>query len=112
MNLFIFPVCQSKNIRSSAQELNKLRNCSVIEGYLMITLMYHGRSGTSLENLEFPLLTEVTEFVLFYRVDGLKSLGKLFPNLRVIRGNFLVEGYSFIVFEMLHLQVHFWIDLK
>lgn len=72
----------------------------------MITLI-DKYNESDYENLEYPNLTEVTEFVLFYRVNGLKSLGKLFPNLRIIRGNTLIHDFSFIIFEMLHLQVNF-----
>lgn len=57
------------------------------------------------DELEFPELNEISEFFLLYRANGLKSLGKLFPNLRVIRGNQLINDFSFIVFEMMHLQV-------
>lgn len=53
----------------------------------------------------FPELTEVTDYVLFFRVSRLKSLGKLFPNLRIIRGNHLLHDYSFIVYEVMHLEV-------
>lgn len=70
----------------------------------MITLI-DKYNETDYDGLEFPLLTEVTEFLLVYRVNGLKSLGKLFPNLRIIRGNVLIHDFSFIVFEMMHLQV-------
>lgn len=103
---FTFPVCQSRDIRNSVQLFDLLRNCSVIEGFLSITLFDSRVNETSFEGLEFPLLTEVTDFVVFYRVQGLTSLGKLFPNLRVIRGNSLLGGYSFIVYELLHLQVN------
>lgn len=71
----------------------------------MITLI-DKYNETDYDGLEFPLLTEVTEFLLVYRVNGLKSLGKLFPNLRIIRGNVLIHDFSFIVFEMMHLQVN------
>lgn len=70
----------------------------------MITLI-DKYNETDYDGLEFPLLTEVTEFLLVYRVNGLKSLGKLFPNLRIIRGNVLIHDFSFIIFEMMHLQV-------
>ncbi|KAG4073973.1 hypothetical protein HA402_014178 [Bradysia odoriphaga] len=97
-------VCWNKDIRNSVDELNQLKNCSVIEGYLIITLIDRGVNESSFEGLEFPLLTEVTEYVLLYRVHGLTSLGKLFPNLRVIRGNYVVDNYALIVYEMIHLQ--------
>lgn len=96
--------CRSKDIRFSVQAFNQLKNCGVIEGHLTIAIMDGSVNGTIMDGLEFPLLTEVTEFVIFYRVLGLTSLGKLFPNLRVIRGNSLIADYSLIVFEMPNLK--------
>ena len=61
---------------------------------------------TDYDELEFPLLTEITEFFLAYRVNGLKSFGKLFPNLRIIRGNVLLQDYSLVIYEMMDLQVN------
>lgn len=86
------------------KNFNELRNCRVIEGFLVITLI-DKYNETDYDGLEFPELTEVTDFVLLYRVNGLKSLGKLFPNLRIIRGNNLIHDFAFVIFEMMHLQV-------
>lgn len=86
------------------KNLNDLRGCRVIEGFLMITLI-DKYNETDYDGMEFPELTEVTDFVLLYRVNGLKSVGRLFPNLRIIRGNNLVHDFSFVIFEMMHLQV-------
>lgn len=71
----------------------------------MITLI-DKYNETDYDGMEFPELTEVTDFVLLYRVNGLKSVGRLFPNLRIIRGNNLVHDFSFVIFEMMHLQVN------
>lgn len=60
---------------------------------------------TDYDGLEFPLLTEITGFLLLYRVNGLKSLMQLFPNLQIIRGNDLINDYSLIIYEMMHMQV-------
>lgn len=70
----------------------------------MITLI-DKYNETDYDNLTYPLLTEVTEFFLLFRVNGLRSLAKLFPNLRIIRGNTLINDFSFVIFEMMHLQV-------
>lgn len=89
------------------KNFNDLKNCNVIEGFLIVTLI-DKYNETDYDDLQFPNLTEVTEFVLFYRVNGLKSIGKVFPNLRVIRGNTLIQDFSFVIFEMMHLQVSQW----
>lgn len=83
---------------------NQLKGCRVIEGFLMISLIER-YNETNYDNLTFPKLTEITEFFILYRVQGLKTLANLFPNLRIIRGNSLIADFSFIIYEMMHLQV-------
>lgn len=80
-----------------------LEDCRVIEGFLQVVLM-ENHTEADFENLTFPNLREITGYLLFYRVDGLKSLTKLFPNLAVIRGDILLTDYSFMIYEMKHLQ--------
>lgn len=41
---------------------------------------------------------------MMYRVFGIKSLEKLFPNLEVIRGQKLFVHHSLILVEMRHLE--------
>lgn len=38
------------------------------------------------------------------RVSGLRNVGRLFPNLTVIRGHSLFINYALVAFEMMHLQ--------
>lgn len=38
------------------------------------------------------------------RVEGLRSIGRLFPNLTVIRGHSLFINYALVAFEMMSLQ--------
>lgn len=81
----------------------KLANCTIIEGHLRIVLIDNGIAA-DYENIQFPMLREVTDYVLFFRVMGLQSLAKMFPNLSVIRGRKLLHNYAFVIYEMLHLQ--------
>lgn len=37
-------------------------------------------------------------------MSGLRSVGRLFPNLTVIRGHSLFINYALVAFEMMHLQ--------
>lgn len=97
-------VCQSRDVRNSPENFKQLEGCRVIEGFLMISLMDR-YNESHYENWSFPLLTEITDFLLVYRVNGLKTLMKLFPNLRIIRGNQLIKDYALIVYEMMHLTV-------
>ncbi|KAH8337342.1 hypothetical protein KR059_007519, partial [Drosophila kikkawai] len=88
--------CKSMDIRNFAANFYLLENCTTIEGFLLITLM----SNVTINlNHSFPLLKEVTDFIVVFRVNGLHSLSQIFPNLNVIRGNNLFDGYSFIVYS-------------
>lgn len=61
---------------------------------------------------EFPELVEVTGFVLLYRVNGLLTLSKLFPNLAVIRGDKLFNDNALVIYEMLNMEVSTHFGLK
>ncbi|XP_054726733.1 insulin-like receptor [Anastrepha obliqua] len=95
-------VCRSLDIRNSPSELSQLSNCTVIEGFLLITLI--NQHNTEEFPPAFPLLTEVTEFIIIYRVHYLRSLSQIFPNLSIIRGTTLFEGYALIVYYNPHLE--------
>ena len=45
----------------------------------------------SLNNLTFPELREVTDYVALYQTKAITTLSTLFPNLAVIRGNQLIK---------------------
>nr|XP_055218333.1 insulin receptor-related protein isoform X2 [Gorilla gorilla gorilla] len=96
-------VCPSLDIRSEVAELRQLENCSVVEGHLQILLMFTA-TGEDFRGLSFPRLTQVTDYLLLFRVYGLQSLRDLFPNLAVIRGTRLFLGYALVIFEMPHLR--------
>jgi len=93
------------DIRNMVSHFNQLENCTVIEGFLLIDLI----NDASPLNRSFPKLTEVTDYIIIYRVTGLHSLSKIFPNLSVIRGNKLFDGYALVVysnFDLMDLGLH------
>lgn len=92
------------DIRSSLEQFSELENCEVVEGALQI-LLFDNVNEAELAKKSFPLLTEITDYLLMYRVNGLRSVGQLFPNLSVIRGSkkFLNE-FALAIFEMPALQ--------
>lgn len=96
-------VCPSLDIRSEVAELRRLENCSVVEGHLQILLMFTA-TGEDFRGLSFPRLTQVTDYLLLFRVYGLESLRDLFPNLAVVRGARLFLGYALVIYEMPHLR--------
>ncbi|XP_075146426.1 insulin-like receptor [Haematobia irritans] len=95
-------VCKSLDIRNSPSQMRQLRNCTVIEGFLLINLI----NGQSFEdyNETYPLLTEITDYLIVYQVYYLRSLGQIFPNLRIIRGRTNFEGYVLLVYLNAHLE--------
>ncbi|XP_072753828.1 insulin receptor [Anoplolepis gracilipes] len=96
-------ICQSIDIRNNVDFFSILKDCRVIEGFLQIVLI-ENNTEADFENVSFPELREITGYFLLYRVDGLKSLSKLFPNLEVIRGDILLTDYAFMIYEMKNLQ--------
>ncbi|XP_012223767.2 insulin receptor-like [Linepithema humile] len=96
-------ICQSIDIRNNVNSFSALKDCRVIEGFLQIVLI-ENNTEADFENVSFPELREITGYFLLYRVDGLKSLGRLFPNLEVIRGDILLTDYAFMIYEMKNLQ--------
>lgn len=66
MSVFLFTVCPSLDIRGSPEQMQKLRGCQIIEGQLSIVLMEHS-TPRNFENITFPELREVTDFIKIYR---------------------------------------------
>lgn len=83
------------DIRNNISDLNKLENCTVIEGFVLITLIHDAANLTR----TYPRLIEVTGYVIVFRVPNLTSLNKIFPNLAVIRGNILFESYALVIYQ-------------
>lgn len=96
-------VCRSVDIRSTTHNLKKLTGCRVVEGNVHILLL-DKTTPEDFENYTFPELTEITGFLLLYRVEGLRSLSTLFPNLTVIRGRDLLYNHAFIIYELTSIQ--------
>ena len=84
-------------------QFQKLANCTVIEGELQILLIDYAKPE-DYDSLHFPDLVEIKDFLLLYRVQGLRSLRNIFPNLAVIRGEKLFSNYALIAFEMQSLE--------
>uniref|UniRef100_UPI00358E5829 insulin receptor-like n=1 Tax=Myxine glutinosa TaxID=7769 RepID=UPI00358E5829 len=96
-------VCGSLDVRNSLNQLQRLENCTVIEGFLQILLIFRSRTE-DFRGLSYPRLTMITDYLLLFRVTGLESLHDLFPNLAVIRGTRLFYNYALVVFEMLDVK--------
>lgn len=91
-------ICGNLDIRNDLSQLEKLRNCTVIVGWLRILLL-ESFKDEQFKPYSFPELTEIKEYLLVYRVFGLSTLATLFPNLSVIRGDVLFENFALILFD-------------
>ncbi|KAL0901343.1 hypothetical protein ABMA27_006622 [Loxostege sticticalis] len=96
-------LCPSLDIRGSPEQMQKLRGCQIIEGQLSIVLMEHS-TPRNFENITFPELREVTDFIKIYRAKGIRNLGDIFPNLTVVRGMQLYKDYAIVVYDSAHLE--------
>lgn len=96
-------ICPSIDLRNNLVSLDLLRGCRVVEGYVRIVLMERAVES-DFENLTLPELREISDYLMFYRVGGLRTIGRVFPNLEMIRGNRLFEDYALVVYEMFNLQ--------
>lgn len=83
--------------------IEKLRGCRVVEGSVAI-LLIDEVTEQQISAYSFPELVEITGYLLLYRVSGIKSLFKLFPNLAVIRGRDIFNDYSLIIYEFENLE--------
>ncbi|XP_050539538.1 insulin-like peptide receptor [Daktulosphaira vitifoliae] len=96
-------VCGSVEVRNSATRLAALQNCTVVDGHVQIVLL----DSTQPEDFQpFYALREITQYLVVYRVSGLESLGKLFPNLMLIRGVYSSSfpGRALMVHDNSHLS--------
>ncbi|CAB3240968.1 unnamed protein product [Arctia plantaginis] len=96
-------ICPSMDIRNYPEHISRLKGCQVIEGQLSIVLMERATPKV-FENISFPELREVTDYIIIYRTKGVQNLGSLFPNLAVIRGNRLYKDFALVVFDNEHLE--------
>lgn len=96
-------ICKSIDIRNSLKSFENLRGCQVVEGFVQI-LLFDNINESEWSNISFPELREITDFLLLYRVNGLRTLETLFPSLAVIRGQNTFYNHALVLFEMPTLQ--------
>lgn len=90
--------------------MHLLDNCTVVIGYMMITLMPNVKCNYS--SYSFPQLREITGFVILTDVHGLYNIRDMFPNLTVIRGRQLFLNYALGVTSIHDLEFVSGVYLK
>ncbi|VDP40521.1 unnamed protein product [Heligmosomoides polygyrus] len=73
-------------------------NCSVLEGSLVLSLIQNANVTES----DFPTfhhLREITGSLLIFHVRKLSTLSRIFPNLRIIGGQNLIQHFSLIIYQ-------------
>ncbi|XP_063879632.1 insulin-like growth factor 1 receptor isoform X2 [Scylla paramamosain] len=89
-----------------ATNLRDLCSCVKVSGCLRISFITSENASVNqyLQSFSFPHLLEITDYLLVYDVSGLTSLGTLFPNLSVIRGEILFFNYALVICALPHLE--------
>jgi Receptor L domain len=78
--------------------MKRLEGCKYIDGAVTLSWLKDAH-GFSIRNFSFPDLVEIRDFLKMHHVDNLLSVGDLFPNLAVIRGDQLNNQYSLQIAE-------------
>ncbi|KAI1697236.1 protein tyrosine kinase domain-containing protein [Ditylenchus destructor] len=97
--------CGSIDIRNNPRMAfqPKHRDCTIMEGDLALSLI----TQDDVTDYMFPVfenLREITGSMLVFEVNGLLSLGRMFPNLRVIGGHSLIMNYALVIYQNQHLR--------
>uniref|UniRef100_A0A914GXM6 receptor protein-tyrosine kinase n=1 Tax=Globodera rostochiensis TaxID=31243 RepID=A0A914GXM6_GLORO len=76
----------------------KYKECTILEGDFTISMI----TQPNITDNDFPVfekLREITGSILVFQIRGLKSLGRMFPNLRVIGGHSLIMNYALVIYQ-------------
>lgn len=68
-----YSVCRSLDIHSHVERLRELESCTVIEGHLQLRL-FESDDAHILNQLSFPNLTEITDYLIVYRIQHLRFI--------------------------------------
>lgn len=103
-------ICETMQLKNNPKNVNNqkmlesraelFKNCTVLEGNLYIFLSTDPNMNHSDYMIyRFPRLREITGSLLVFQVSGIRNLGDLLPNLRIIRGQTLVHNYALVIYQ-------------
>nr|CAD2140949.1 unnamed protein product [Meloidogyne enterolobii] len=102
-NAFHQPRRNMKTDEDGKERKLKYRECTILEGDFTISMI----TRSNLTDDLFPVfenLREITGSILVFQIRGLTSLGRIFPNLRVIGGHSLIMNYALVVYQNYDLR--------
>ncbi|CAL2035454.1 unnamed protein product [Caenorhabditis brenneri] len=85
-------------------------DCTVVEGSFSISFIYQPQNHSAPriradQFPRFPKLKEITGTLLVFETNALKNLRDVFPNLRVIGGQTLIQHFSVIIYRNVDLEI-------
>ncbi|XP_055851145.1 insulin-like receptor [Episyrphus balteatus] len=87
--------CDSIEIKNETA-IDQLRKCVKVKGYVLLSNF----RITKPIHINATKLEEISDYLLVYRVEGLRSLQEIFPKLVIIRGhNLLFDRYALVLYE-------------
>ncbi|KAI1731772.1 receptor L domain-containing protein [Ditylenchus destructor] len=81
----------------------RYRDCTIMEGDFTLSMI----TQSNITDDMFPVfenLREITGSILVFQIKGLLSLGRMFPNLRVIGGHSLIMNYALVIYQNYDLR--------
>uniref|UniRef100_A0A6P4F9F9 Insulin receptor n=1 Tax=Drosophila rhopaloa TaxID=1041015 RepID=A0A6P4F9F9_DRORH len=95
--------CGSLEINEIA-DFRKMQNCTYVVGHIRLAHVDFTAGNYSLESLASNV-SEISDYLMVYRCNGLLTLQKIFPRLRIIRGQAqLFDKYALVVYENRNLR--------
>ncbi|VDN23041.1 unnamed protein product [Gongylonema pulchrum] len=88
--------------RDTNVDWKTLKNCTVIEGDFSAAMITKP-NATHEEFPEFKNLRVITGTLMIFQVSKLRSLKRMFPNLRIIGGQELILNYALVIYQNTHL---------
>lgn len=94
-----------KGIQTREDFRRELSGCTEILGSLVIARV-HYVNESFFDGLSFPDLKVIRDYFVMFSIEGLTSIGRLFPNLAVVGGNEYLPNtlYSIVIYFMPDLK--------
>ncbi|KAL4002500.1 Protein tyrosine kinase family protein [Acanthocheilonema viteae] len=88
--------------KETNEKWSTLANCTVMEGDFSVSMI----TSSNFTHENFPVFSRlrvITGHLLIFQVSALRSLKRIFPNLRIIGGQELIMNYALVIYQNTHL---------